>query len=195
MANADLTRLLNEARVHLPGALDEGIRYTIFNALDEFFRTSEVWREDIDFDTTIVDLIYDIEPEEVTTSKIVRLIEVTNSSDISVYATMQTIGELELASIPTIVETLTATFVITVGDPISTTGVPVFPEWILAKYREAILSGVLGKMMMQPAKVYSNQTLAVYHLRRFEAAKSQGRVDVQRKNVRGAEAWQYPGGW
>lgn len=195
MSNADLTRLLNDARVSLPGAIDDAIRYTLFTAMDEFLRATEVWKEDLPVPVVTTLSEYDIEPEEVATSKLVRLVEVKNSDAIPVYATMPVIGTIKLASKPTVADTYTVTVVLTVGDPVTSAGYPVFPEWILYQYREALLSGVLGKMMLQAAKAYSNQTLGTYHTRRFEAAKTQGKVDAARENVRNAQAWRYPGGW
>lgn len=195
MANYDLDRLMDDARVALPGALDEAIKHSLFAVLDEFFRATEVWKETVEFAVNTTDTEYEVDPEEVPSAKIVRLIEVKNPDEIQIYATMETIGVIELDTAPTQAETWTARFCLTVGDPVTTLAMPVFPEWILAKYREGFLSGVLGKMYMQPAKVYSNQTLAVYHLRRFESVKAQGKRDAKHKNVSGAQAWSFPRGW
>jgi hypothetical protein len=186
---------MTDARVHLPGALDAAIQQVMFSALDEFFRASNVWQEDVPVPITPGVVTYDVDPEDVTSSKTVRLMQVLNTALVPVFATMETIGELVLGNTPVTAEVLTATIAVTVGDPTSSDGFPIFPSWLMEKYREGFLCGVLGKMMMQPAKVYSNQTLAVYHLRRFEGVKSQAKSDVRHKNIYGAQAWRFPGGW
>lgn len=191
---------MDDARVHLPGALDEAIKHSLFAALDEFFRFSEVWQEEISVAVNTSDTLYDVEPEEVPSAKFVRLIEVKNRDDLTVYAEFREIGVLDFVDRRTVAETMTARFVNTVGDPVTGSTspnpeMPVFPDWILARYREGFLSGTLGKMMLQPAKVYSNQTLATYHLRRFENTKSQGKIDSKTRNISGAQAWRFPRGW
>lgn len=192
--HVDWTRLMNNLRMRLPGALDPAIRYELFSVCDELFIQSDVWKEDIVFAVTAGEDFYEIEPEE-TTSKIVRLVEVKNSDNIPVRATMEVIGEITLASEPSAADDFTATCSLTVKDPTDTNDFPRFPTWILERYREGIFDGVMGRMMAQPMRPYANERMSIYHLRRFRNVMAQATVDAQHKNLRGGNAWIYPRGW
>ena len=48
MAAADITRLMNNARDRLAGATDPLMQRELFNVMDEFFKGSNVWNEDIE---------------------------------------------------------------------------------------------------------------------------------------------------
>ena len=191
---ADFTRLLDATRVRLPGALDNAIRHELFAVCDELFSRSNLWQERIHFGVTAGETFYEIEPEE-TTSKIVRLLRVENADEYEVAATMQVLGEVTLASEPSAAATYVATVALTVADPVDPNGNPRFPDWILKRYREGIFDGVLGRIMAQPMKPYANERMSIYHLRRFRNVMAQATVDVQHKNLHGANAWQFPRGW
>jgi len=49
MAAVDITRLMNSARSRLTGATDDALQLELFNVMDDFFKGSNVWCEDIDF--------------------------------------------------------------------------------------------------------------------------------------------------
>jgi hypothetical protein len=76
--------------------------------------------------------------------------------------------------------------------PTDNSGFPLMPDWVLAKYGEHIMDGVLGRMMIQQDKSYSNQTEGTYHLRRFRTGIQIARTAAQRMNTKGAQEWAYP---
>jgi hypothetical protein len=190
----DTERLMKNARSRLPGAIDTVLELELFNVLDEFFQDSNVWQEAIEFSVTAADevpTIYYIEPESV--SSIVRLISVVTSEDRPVAATMQVPGEVILLTQPGGDETYTATVAMTVDDPVqSTNNYPEFPAWVLTKYGMALLDGLLGRMMSQPAKPYSNTQLALYHTRKFRSAIAFASTESVRRNVANAQVWRFP---
>lgn len=198
MANApaaDFTRLLNMCRMRLPGTLDAPIRYELFSVCDELFSRSNVWQEEIPVPVVADTTLYEIEPEENSTAKIVRLLYTQNSDEINIGATMAVIGELVLATAPTVADTYSAFVSLTVKDPVDENDFPKFPKWLLQRYREGLLDGVLGRMMSHVGKPYSNERMSIYHLRRFRNVMAQAAMDAQHQNVHGANAWQYPRGW
>lgn len=192
--HADFTRLMKAVRVRCPGALDDAIKLELFGVADEFLRSTELWTEEIVLTTIGDETFYEIESEE-TTAKIVRLLHVKNADDILVGATMAVLGELTLDNEPLDGLTYTATVALTIADPTDTNGNPRLPTWILEKYREGFMDGALGRLMSQPVKPYANERMSIYHLRRWRNTMAQGRLDAKHKNVSGAQAWQYPGGW
>lgn len=190
MASLDLTRLMNNVRLRVPGALDSAIQLELFNVLDEFLRETNVWQEAINFRTRAATADYSIEPESVST--IVRLIKLQNSDEIDVAATMELPGELVLKLEPSATETLTATVALTVNDPVNRENYPEFPAWILDKYWLGFVDGILSRMMSMPAKPYSNTQLAIFHGRKFAGLKATAKSEVLHKNLHNGQAWRFP---
>jgi hypothetical protein len=80
-----------------------------------------------------------------------------------------------------------------VQDPVTKDGYVQFPAWVLAKYRNVILDGLLGKMFSQPNKPWTNSQMSVFHMRKFNSKVASARVEVQRNNKYRAQAWVFPG--
>lgn len=189
-ANSDVQRLMNNLRVSLPGAIDSAIQLEIFNVLDEFFQTTKAWREDISFSTAVGDTSYDIVPTGI--SQIDTLLYVLDANSSPVDAAMETPGTVTLRVAPSVVQALTATVALTVTDPVDRDNYPIFPQWLLAKHMDTILSGVLARMMAQPAKPYTNAALAAFHQRKFDGGSSKARIEARAKNTFGTQTWRFP---
>jgi len=104
-------------------------------------------------------------------------------------------AELELVHPQNMNYTAKAVVVKQIVEPTTQDMLPDAPRWLLPVYHETILDGVLGKMMGQSAKSYSNDTLSTYHLRRFRDGIMQARVASERANLYGGQAWRYPGSY
>jgi hypothetical protein len=186
-------RLIKNVRMNLTGSLDSVILFELFNVLDQFFRDTSIWQEPSTFSVVANDpagTVYYVEPESV--SSIVRLINVMDSQGFRQNAAMQLPGEVTLFTPPGQDDTYTANVALSVVDPTNANGYPEFPAWILEKYGTGILDGVLGRMMAQPAKPYTNAPLAVAHLKLFRAATSIAATESSHRNVMSAQAWMYP---
>lgn len=200
MAGADITRLMNEARTQLPGAIDSAMQLALFTVMDEFFKGTNAWMEDIPFDvvgSSPSGTIYEIVPTgPATIDKLMWVFEQpTSDSEIRgapVNAYMSTPGELVLRLQPSENKTYIATVALTVQDPVTRDGYVIFPAWVVAKYRQHIIDGLLGKMMSQPNKPYTDKQLSVYHLRRFLGGIGEAKVEVQRNQMYRAQAWVFP---
>jgi hypothetical protein len=79
-----------------------------------------------------------------------------------------------------------------VAEPTTQGELPVAPAWVLKVYREHIMDGVLGRMMSQKQKPYTDATLAMYHLKRFRAGIAIARTAAMRQNTFGAQNWRFP---
>jgi hypothetical protein len=192
-------RLIKNARVSLPGSLDDAILLELFNVLDQFFRESGVWGEVIPFSVgpgDPVGTVYYIEPESV--SVIVRLYTVTNIDGVRQRAAMSIPGEVTFLTPPPNQEPYgnpfyyTAHVTLSIVDPVQRDGYPEFPEWVLEKYGTGILSGLIGRMMAQPAKPYTNLQLAVAHMAAFRRTISIAATESLHRNLNNAQAWVYP---
>lgn len=199
MAHSDIERLMNTARVRLPGATDAPMQLELFTVMDDFFKGSNLWQEDIDFTvagSAPAGTIYYLTPtgpciiDKLMWCYAAPAENALRGSQIT--ATMQTPGELILRTQPNTDEVYRATVALTVQDPTQRDGYVTFPKWVLDKYRTVILDGLLGKMMSQPAKPFTDKQLSVYHLRRFKAGISEARVEGQRNNVYRSQAWRFP---
>lgn len=193
----DLTRLMDLLRVRLPGARDEIIKLELFSTLDEFFRDSNLWQEDIVFPVTsgVTDEYEFVngdrdQPQIKATYN--RLMYILDDNDQETYGCMQQPGVVNLSTAPSANVNYTARFALSVTDPTTSDGYPTLPGWILAKYRDDFLDGVLARMMTQPAKSYSNPTLATYHARRFRNAIAKARAEAQVRNVYRGQSWRFP---
>jgi len=188
-------RLMKNARNALPGALDNVILLELFNVLDQFFRESRVWTENVAFSVNANDpagTIYYIEPESV--SSIVALNHVRNENGFRQNAAYMPIpGEVVFWSPPGSEDLyLTAEVSLSIVDPIQRDGYPEFPSWVLEKYGTGILSGVLGRMMGQPAKPYTNMQLAGAHAGAFRRCIAIASTESLHRNVQNGQAWMFP---
>lgn len=200
MAAADLNRLMDNARIRLPGALDDTIRLELFTVLDSFFQGSNSWYEDIGFNVAPTTLTYAEDPSQFSYdllpsqqgSMIVRLVGVWDAQGFPQTAFMPTLGTVVLKNGPNEAQTYTARVILTVSDPVTREGYPVIPSWVLAKYGNEILDGVLGRMMSQLAKPYTSAQGALYHNRMFGKAITAAKVGAQHQNVYRGQSWRFP---
>jgi hypothetical protein len=189
-ANSDIQRLMNNLRVSLPGAIDSAMQLEIFNVMNDFFQSTKAWQEDIPFTTVVARTSYDIVPASV--SQIDSLMVVLDPNSFPVDAAMQIPGTVTLRVSPTVVQQLVATVALTITDPVDRDNYPVFPQWLLSKHNDTIKSGVLARMMAQPAKPYTNAALATFHQRNFDGGCSKARIEARRKNTFGTQTWRFP---
>ncbi len=197
----DVQRLMNNARIRLPGATDDAIQYALFAVMDDFFKGSNTWQEDIDVLVpggdpagTVYQLVSSV---GCTIDKLMWVFQKATSTTFTrgpaVSAAMATPGELTLTQQPSSSITYTATVALTVQDPTTRDGYVQFPAWVLAKYRNVIHDGLVGSMMSQPSKPFSNTTLSVFHMRKFNSKVAAARVEMMRNNTYRQQAWRFPG--
>lgn len=185
------TRILDDARVNLPGARDELLCLALWRVLVEFLRDSNVWREEVDFDTAAGNTIYDVSPD--TSATISSLVSVVTESGRGVACTMAEPGIIVLKTEPSQTETLTATFALTPYGIANTNKFPNgVPQWIIEKYANDIVEGVTGTMMLQASKSYSNPAMGAYHARRFRDGIAQARSSQTHTNLYNAQSWAFP---
>jgi len=189
MSLPHLDRIITSANLSLVGALPDTIKYELFGVADEFLQDSGVWRDTLQFTAKGSALEYRIAP---AAGKIARLDRVETETSYRVPATMPIPGIATLHIQPSPGERFTAYVILTVNDPITRDAYPLIPQWVAEKYRGVFVDGLLGRMMGQPSRPYSNETLAVYHLRRFRNGIAGARADARREHLDGAQAWRFP---
>lgn len=185
-----LYRLTDDIRNRLPGVVDSMIQSELFAVADELFSRSNCWSAEIEFDVTSTSKEYVIVPDVAT--RIVRLNSITDPDGMTVRGYMSTPGNLVLWEYPAESETFTADVVLSVADPVTRDGDPVIPDWALVMYRETLLDGCLGRLMSQIAKPYSNERLAIYHMRRFRNGVAQAKAEKSHGNLYRGQRWSFP---
>lgn len=205
----ELEMFMNQARVKLPGASDTGIGAELYDTMKEFFNDTNAWREDIPFtpqagtppingDPFISsNQDYTLAPQDGTGGQIIKLIAVYDDVGIPIPSIMRQFGVVHLinpvSTVP--LNPWIARVVKTVTVPLDSEDQPIAPDWTLRVYSVQLLDGLLGRMMTQTNKSFSNSEQGVYHLRRFRSALVTVRTAVSRENLVGAQDWQYPRGW
>ncbi len=69
------------------------------------------------------------------------------------------------------------------------------PASILQVWGLVIVDGLVGNMMNQKAKSYTDPTGAVYHLKRFRDGITRARIATLRANTFGTQSWTFPQGF
>lgn len=186
--------IVQNCLVSLPGALVGAVQMEFFNVLDSFCRVSNAWQEKIDvpLDPTSVEIGDDV-PITPTEGQIFRLLVTLDANEMERQANMPIPGVLQFRELPGSTETWVAVVALTVERPVdSGTNMPEIPDWFLQQYREAFTHGIMGRMMAQPAKPYSNATLGKFHWGKFQQLTAQARTDVSHANRYGANTWAFP---
>lgn len=187
-------RLMNQARVRLPGSSDSGIKLEIFEVLREFFEDSNSWREWIQFSVVAGTQDYILVPQE--QGMIIRLNGVHDSNCFPQFCTLHDNDTCKLHVVYPISNTpaspWTAQVIKNVDLPTSKDDIPIAPNWVLSRYSVTILDGLQGKMMEQSNKPYSDPQKAIYHLKRFRTGIQIARQEANTRYLVGAQTWRFP---
>lgn len=196
----DYARLLNLARVKLPGSSDAAIKAELFEVLHEFCNETNVWWVDVPITTVVGVNKYPVISS--TPGEIVRLISLRDGDFNAWPASMPQVPIIQLSQLPqqvSTVQVITARIAYVPGVPVTRDGetgsLPEIPEELLPLYAPNILDGLLGRMMAHISKPYSNERMSLYHLRRFRSALTATRAAVLHQNSYGVNTWNYPQGW
>jgi len=190
-SGSQFDRMLAEAQIRLPGALDDALKLELFSVLDEFFRTTTLWQESIPIFVDPDHTNYDIDSNE-WVARVNELLWVANKDNIAVDATMPEVGVLTLYNAPSEDQTYTARVALSVADQTDADGYPQVPFWVVAKYRDCIKNGLIASMASQPAKPYYHKEIATLHGSRFRQGMVSAYADMKQQNTFNTQAWRFP---
>ncbi len=185
----DWDQLLIQATVRLVGVSQKGLKAEMYDVLSEFFNDSSCWTQVVEVNAVTTSREY---PLQVNEGQIIRMVVTTAADGHVVPSIMPDVGTLILGNFPGSDETLYTEVVTNVSLPTQKDQMPIAPDWVLPIWHVGILDGLLGKMLSQPAKSFSNLQSGAYHLKRFRDAIARARVSKLRANTNGTQAWRYP---
>lgn len=204
LAEVDIDFLMNELRIELEGASEAGLKQALWGTIKEFLADTEGWIEQQQLLVTASVQEYLITPRD--GGQVVRLVGVLDGNLVPVGATMPTLGTLRVIT-PVTVTSVDAP--VTAGNTVATNPwlvcivkniqlpgtkdrLPIAPQFVLQVYGETIKHGVLGKVMLQAGKTWTNVPLAKYHLASFRDGIGIARTNIWRQNVQGGQRWAFP---
>ena len=204
----DLEHFMNQARIKLPGASDAGIKAEFYEVCKEFLADTNSWVEHFHLPVTVGKQEYLLSPRD--GGQVIRLLGVWDGNRIPVAAAMPHFGTVHIrwpiqqtSIVPTPGQHMTLSasnpYLVVVNknivEPTTSDDYPIVPDFVLKVYSVHVLDGLLGKMMGQQAKSFTNANMSLYHLRRFRTGIQMARVAADRHNLRGGQTWLFPRGW
>jgi hypothetical protein len=193
-----MTRIVNQVRNLVPGALDPTILDELFFTCKDFFDETNIWYEDVTFTANLTTNSYWLAPSDYTyyiiptSGVITRLLAVFDSNGYAVGGTMQELGTLILANSPSQTQTYTARVGLTVSTTLTSDGYPDVPDETVGKWMVGLTRGVAGNLQQQPAKPYTNQRASEANLSVYLSARSKARSAAMRLNTFRSQNWQFP---
>jgi hypothetical protein len=186
-------RLVNELTATLPGSGEAMLKQMIWNVADEACRQGHIWRETIPVTLTAGDLVYTPAPAG---TEIIHVFSVAHELiDVRANEVMFEFGTLTLSTEPTVAEAALPMYLVAALTPAIDAGADVenlIPQDMWSKHHHMLYSGVMARMLAQPAKPYSNASLAAFHLRKFRGELAEARHEVKTGGVPGAQMWRFP---
>lgn len=192
MSDLDLTRLMKNARISLPGAIDSAIKNELFAVMKEFFQKSSCWRETVPFgvDPDDTEQTYQLVPSMGIVTQLMWVKDEMGNQ--RRFGTMDEPGVLVLNETPSSPAEWTANIALSVDEPKTEDGYPQFPQWVIDRYENGLLDGILGRMYGQPAKPYTSGQAAMMKMKFFRATINEATIAANQSNVYGAQAWRFP---
>lgn len=183
-------RLMDDLRMSLPGAVDAAIQRALWSVINTACRDGWVWRETTGVAITTTSLQYDVTPAG---TDVVQVISVTHPT-MNVSDAVVEFGKLFLTILPTVAEAADPVLIALVLAPALDAVDPegLIPSDMWSTYYDLWKNGVMGAMMAQPAKPYTNPTLAAFYARSFKRDLGQARLRVRTGGVSGAQMWRFP---
>lgn len=196
---ADLDRVMDNIRIKAPSVLDGVVHMELFNTFSDFFNKTNIWQEEIPLEVTSVNTrgtTADIVPTE---GLILRYMWSRNADGIYRRMVMAVPGTVTFVDVTNAPETWTICVSKTVTDPVSRSGtlegIPRVPDWVVTRYFDGIIAGALHRLMMQPAKPYTNPTMATYYSRVYNNSVASAKSEALHQNLMEGQTWRYPQGF
>jgi hypothetical protein len=196
--NPTITRLLDTARARLPGVTDGLLKLELMNVIEDFCQQTSVWQ-----DCSCLCLVpnkceYSIFSSD-GNGEIYRIIDVESACStaprFTAQAWMPVPGVLKVGFIPSSSWDLSVITALVPSELGKTQNYPGVPDWFWQANIRGITDGLIGRMMLQPAKPHTNPQLAQVHMAAYNRRLQWARMESVNGRVLGGQHWAYPQGF
>jgi hypothetical protein len=188
-------RIIDSARVSLPGATDGTMRLELFNVVEEFCRETNAWQDVSCLTLCPQQCEYPIYSTD-GNGEIYRLLGVENACPTDPKFTarswMPIPGVLRVDFVPSAPQDLHVVTALSPSELGRNQQFPGVPDWFISQYAPTLTAGLAGKMMAQPAKPYSSPQLATSNLGKYRRGIAQTRMFLQHGNLQEGARWNFP---
>jgi hypothetical protein len=185
-------RILATLRTELPGATDEQIKLKLWEVINVACRDGWIWRETITVPLVQGDTTYSPTPSGTEIVQAISIDHETLDMTDSVYEW----GVLTLGTAPTAGDVSAGDlFMVAVLAPALDSGddmEALLPTDMWSKHHELLKNGVIGYMMQQVNRPWSNFQLGTLYRRAFNVRLAEDRRAVDTGNIQGGQRWLYP---
>lgn len=186
MNGPSYNNLTDALAIRLPGATTAAITLEFGALLYEFCDQTNAWAEHIPIVVTNTTVhCYEIEPDE---GELLRLLNVVDANERPVVCGLRMPHTLEFLKPISQPQTYTANVALKPDGEAMTFA----PEWLLSRYYNGMLDGILARMMSQIAKPYSSPQAARMHQMRYQQVVAQARAEVLARFRYRGQGWIYP---
>ena len=198
MQNATVTRIFDTARLRLPGATDGVMQLEFMNVVQDFCVATSAWQDATDVKLEPNVTLYDLVPPDAN-GDIKRIVDVENKDPQAPRFTasvwMPVPGVMQISYLPQAEQDVIVWVALQPNELGCKQGLPSVPDWFWTDYTQTLQDGLIGNMLVQPAKPYSNPAMGQFYLKRFVSGKSTARIQVDNGRRMGAQHWRYPQGF
>ena len=190
-----IQRVVDSARVNLPGATEGMLRLELFNVVEEFCRETNAWRNCICFSLVPQKCEYPIYPTD-SAGEIYRLLGVESACPtdprFTAHAWMPLPGIVRIDFPPSAYQDLHAMVALSPSELGRNEQYPGLPDHMWSEYGPILTAGVIGKLMAQPAKPYSSTQLAPSYLGKYRREIARTRMFLQHGRLQDGQRWTFP---
>ena len=198
MHNASLTRIFDTARLRLPGATDGVMQLEFMNVVQDFCITTSAWVDATDVTLEPQTNLYDLVPPDAN-SDIKRIMHVENADrDAPLWtagAWMPVPGVMQIDFLPAVAQDIVVYVALQPNELGCKQNYPGVPDWFWTDYTKTLTDGLIGNMLVQPAKPYSNPQMGQFYLKRFNSGMSTARIQVANGRRYDGQRWTFPQGF
>ena len=198
MQNVSLTRIFDTARLRLPGATDGVMQLEFQNVMQDFCVTTNAWVDGTDVQLRPGINLYDLVPPNAS-GTIKRIMYVEDADPQAPHwaasAWMPLPGVMQVDFIPTAEQNLIVYVALQPSEHGCNQNFPDVPDWFWTDYTRPLQDGLIGNMMVQPAKPYSNPQMGQFYLKRFNSGMSTVRIQADNGRRYGGQHWAFPQGF
>lgn len=191
----------DDVKMHIPGLTDAVYWQMMYHVLNDFLDRTNLWQETVPIDVVPTSLRYTFTvADQGEPNRLIIVYDPANEDPNPKWVMggvqMNIPGVLQLNYAPSTGTVWNAVVAKTL-DMVSSDNYPDMGAgtWIIDKYGDGIMYGILGRLMNMPAKPYTNAKLSKDYWQTYVTERGKARTDGLKANVFGGQRWMFPQGF